>query len=271
MRLTVLGSGTLLPDDDRRSPAHLIETDRARILLDCGAGTVHGLDRHGVDWRRISHLAVSHFHTDHVGDVAPLLWALRHGMRPPRSAPLTVLGPPGIGRFMESLGEAHGAFVLDPGFPVVVVELRRRDQWADPTAQVRLSCAPAFHTEESVCWRVETPEGVVGYTGDTGEDDGVATFLRGAGVLVSECSLPDPPEIETHLTPRGVARLAATARPELLLLTHLYPFLDPEELPDLVRRAGYRGAVRTARDGTRVVLERGEAPRVEPDPGGEAA
>lgn len=271
MRLTILGSGTLVPDDDRRSPAHLVETDRARILLDCGTGTVHGLDRHGVQWPRITHVAVSHFHTDHVGDVAPLLWALKHGVRPRRVEPLTILGPPGLRRFMEALEGAHGPFVLDPGFPVAVVELGRRDAWHDPGAEVRLSCAPTFHTEASVCWRVETSDGVVGYTGDTGEDEDVATFLRGVDVLVSECSLPDPPEIETHLSPRGVARLAEVVRPALLLLTHLYPFLDPAGLPGLVREAGYHGRVRTAWDGTRVVLERGEAPRVERDPGGAPA
>lgn len=263
MRLTVLGSGTLLPDDDRRSAAHFVEHGASRVLLDCGAGTVHGFDRHGVDWRGLTHLAVSHFHTDHVGDVAALLWALKHGMRPPRTEPLTVLGPPGIGRFMEALARAHGDFVLDPGFPVSVVELEREDAWEDRAAGLRLACAPARHTDASVCWRVEAGGTAVGYTGDTGEDRGVARFLRGCDVLVSECSLPDPPEVDTHLTPRGVAALAGVAEPGLLLLTHLYPFLDPATLPDLVREAGYEGDTVTAWDGTSALVDGANPVRLE--------
>lgn len=254
MRLTVLGSGTLLPEDDRRSAAHLVESGDSRILLDCGAGTVHGFARHGVDWRRLTHLVVSHFHTDHVGDVAALLWALKHGIRPVRTRPFTVVGPPGIRRFMDALAAAHGDFVLDPGFPVRVVELEREDAWEDRGAGGRLACSPAHHTDAAVCWRVETDEGIAGYTGDTGEKAGMAEFLRGSHILVSECGVPDPPEVDTHLSPRGVAELARGVRPGLLLLTHPYPPLDPSALPDLVRAAGYDGEVVTAWDGASAVV-----------------
>lgn len=262
-RLTVLGSGTLLPDDDRRSAAHLVEVERAALLLDCGAGTVHGFDRHGIDWRRITHVAISHYHTDHVGDLPALIWALRHGCRPPRGTPLTILGPPGLGRFLESLAEAHGEYVLEPGFPVEVVELRRSADWDDPKGRFRLVCHPTSHTDRSVCYRVETTDGALGYTGDTGPDRSVTSFLSNLAVLVSECSLPDPPEIDTHLTPRSVAEMARSARPDLLLLTHLYPFLVPSEVPALVRAAGYAGKVLVAGDGTTATVEDGTARTVE--------
>lgn len=258
MRLTVLGSGTLLPDDRRRSAAHLVETGPVRLLMDCGSGTLHGFDRHGVAWRGLTHLALSHFHTDHVGDVAPLLFALKWGVRPPREAPLTVLGPPGVDGFMDALGATFGDSVADPGFPVEVVPMAREGSWEVPDAEVRLRTHPTRHTDVSVAWRVESPEGAVGYTGDTGPQPGLGGFFACVDVLVSECSFPEPAPVDTHLTPRGVAEMAREAGPGLLLLTHLYPFLDPEEAAASVTAAGFTGRVRTAWDGTRAEVLDGE-------------
>jgi len=259
MRYTVLGSGTLLPDDRHHSPAHLVETASVRLLLDCGSGTLHGFDRHRVAWRGITHLAISHFHTDHVGDLAPLLFALRHGVRPGREAPLHLLGPPGTRGLVERLAGAHGDFVTDPGFPLEVVELPRAGRWEDPRGGFLLHTHPTPHTRESIAYRVEAGGETVGYTGDTGPSDELGAFFRGASLLVSECSLADPPELDTHLSPRSVARLAREASPDLLLLTHVYPPLRPHKVPGLVREAGWEGRVEVAMDGTVVEASGGNA------------
>jgi ribonuclease BN (tRNA processing enzyme) len=226
------------------------------VLFDCGAGTVHGFDRYAVDWRTLTHVAVSHFHTDHVGDLAALLWALKHGIREgARTAPLTILGPPGLARHLDALARAHGPFIRDPGFPVVVVEMAREDRWRDRTLDLELACHPTPHTEASVAWRLDAGGLRLGYTGDTGPSDEVGEFLRGAGLLIAECAVADPPELDTHLSPSTVARLLQRARPELALLTHLYPPLEPPAVPDLVRAAGYEGRVAVARDGDTVRVD----------------
>lgn len=259
--LTILGSGTLLPDDDRRSAAHLLETEGARLLLDCGSGTVHGFDRHGVDWKGLTHVAVTHFHADHVADLVPLLFLLKYGMRPPREAPLVLLGPEGLRAYLDAQVSAFGEWVLEPGFPLQVVELAPHGSWEEPDGAFTLRAHPTPHTDRSVAYRVDTPDGTVGYTGDTGPDEAVAAFLAGSDVLVAECSFPDPPETDTHLSPRSVAAMARAAGPALLLLTHIYPFLDPESAPALVRESGYGAEVVTAWDGDRVELEAKRPPR----------
>jgi ribonuclease BN (tRNA processing enzyme) len=259
VNVTILGSGTLLPNDGRRSPAHLVEARDATLLLDCGAGTLHGFDRHRVPWRLITHVAISHFHTDHVGDLAPLLFALRHGVRPPREAALTLIGPPGLGAFLTKLAAAFGDYVADPGFPVEVVELSAGASWSDPGERITLTCHPTPHTETSLAYRVDQGGEALGYTGDTGPSDALADFFAGVPLLIAECSLEDPPSMDTHLSPRTLAALAARARPGLLVVTHLYPPLRPHRIPGLLRAAGYDGAVVVARDGTRILVRHGQA------------
>jgi len=249
LRFTVLGSGTLLPDDDRRSAAHLLEGEGMRLLLDCGSGTLHGFDRFGVAWRDLDAIALSHYHTDHLGDLAPVLFALKHGVREGRGAPLTVLGPPGLGEVLEGLRRAFGEHVEDPGFPVVARELGRSGTWEDADGRVRCRFHPTPHTDHSVAHGCEVGGAVVAYTGDTGPSPDLAEFVAGADLLVCECSVPDDRAMETHLSPSQVAELARAAQPRLLLLTHIYPPLVPEEVPGLVAGAGFTGRVELGRDG----------------------
>lgn len=262
--MRTLGSGTLLPSATRRSAAHLVEFGDVRMLLDVGFGTMHGFAEHGVDWRGLTHVVVSHFHTDHIGDLAPLLFGLTYGLpEAPRAAPLTLVGPPGFGRVLVGLATAHGEWVTRPPFPLEVVEVGRDDRVEG--AGFLLVCHPVTHTPEAVAWRVETSSGVVAYTGDTGPDPAVGPFLAGADLLVCECAVPDGSDVPIHLTPSQVAELAGAAQPGLLVLTHCYPPLDPDRTPHLVRAAGYEGAVTAARDGATYLVRAG---CVEPPPTG---
>lgn len=253
--LTVLGSGTLLPDHERHSAAFLIEEADTRILLDCGTGVIDGFSRFGLPWADVSHVALTHFHTDHIGGLAPLVFALNHGVSPPRTAPLTILGPHGTGRVIEALALAHGSFVSAPSFELSVVELTPGERWTD--GRMALDVCRTHHTESSVAYRWTGRGGTVGYTGDTGESVALMEFLVGSDLLIVECSHGDPSTAERHLTPSGVASLAGAVAPDLVMTTHVYPPLDPERVPELVQEAGYHGRVIAARDGMRVALAEG--------------
>jgi len=258
LHVTVLGSGTLVPDDRRRSAGHLVECRGGEgggeaagpvLLLDCGPGVIHGMTRFGLEPGIVTAVALSHFHADHFGDLPHLLFHLVHGLSVPRTHPLEILGPVGLRRRMEALRDAFGGFILDPPFPLEVTELPGEGEWVAHGGRMRLRAFPTGHTPEAVGYRVEGDGGTVGYTGDTGPNAGLAAFLAGVDLLLAECALPDPPSLENHLTPAGVAAMAEISSPSLLLLTHLYPSLDRREVVALVRAAGYSGPVEVAEDG----------------------
>jgi ribonuclease BN (tRNA processing enzyme) len=229
------------------------------MLLDCGSGTLHALARERLWWKGLSHIALTHFHTDHVADLAPILFALRHGVRPPREEPLVVLGPRGLAAHIDALVRAHGSYVREPGFPVQIVELGSGARWADPAGRFTLAAHATPHTEASLAYRVETGAGSLGYTGDTGPSDELGGFFRGVDALVAECSLANPPELAIHLGPTSLAELARASEPGLLVVTHLYPPLRPHRIPDQLRDAGYDRPLVVARDGTAVEIGAGAA------------
>jgi ribonuclease BN (tRNA processing enzyme) len=251
--LTVVGCGTAVPDAERVCSGFYLRSGSVRALLDCGPGVVHHLARFGLEWQRITHLALTHFHTDHIGDVPMLFFALRHGMPPGRSEPLTVLGPHGTRALIDRLAGVFGDHLRDPGFPVNFVEVDESG-----TVQLddvnRITNHPTPHTAASHAYRLETPAGAIGYTGDTGYSEEVASFLRGCEIMISECSLPDDIPVDAHLTPGRLARMARVALPRRLVVSHVFPQLDRRDVPELLARAGWGGTTVLAYDGLRIAL-----------------
>ena len=123
MRLVTLGTGTVALTPERVCAGHAVLAGDVMLLMDCGSGVTHRLAQHLPRWREITHVAFTHFHTDHISDYATLLQAWRYGQLPPRSAPLTVIGPVGTSDLLARISIMHGEWVLAPGFPVTVVEL----------------------------------------------------------------------------------------------------------------------------------------------------
>ncbi|MEK6302503.1 MAG: ribonuclease Z [Acidobacteriota bacterium] len=252
MKLTILGSGTLVPNGQRNSAGYFVETADARMMLDCGAGSVHALARYGLPWERMTHLFVSHFHVDHIGELASLFLAFRHGLRAARNEPLVVLGPRGLDRVMEGLRLAFGAKLFDPKFPVELEMLAPGESVELGPASV-LSVAKTKHSEESLAVRIDSGGRAVCYTGDTSYSKDLAGFFTGTDVLVSECSFRARREGVAHLSVEDAARMAAQAKAVRLVVTHFFFDVNDDELEREIRQF-YGGEVLIGRDGLTVEL-----------------
>jgi ribonuclease BN (tRNA processing enzyme) len=248
---TVVGCGTVVPEADRSCSAYLLDTGAVRLLLDCGPGTVRSLARVGADWSGLTDIWISHFHTDHTGDLPGLMFALTYGLLPEtRAMPLTIWGPAGTRAMLEGYAAATGPLMLEPGFPV---EVREVEPGADlvlaPGLRLRTMSTP--HTDESLALRLDAGGFALTYSGDSGSAVDLGGFARGSDLFVCECSLPDDLVGDNHLSPSAVAGFAREAAPGVLLLTHVYPqFRAAADVAALVA-AGYAGRVEMATEGWR--------------------
>jgi len=253
VRFTTLGTGTISLTRARSCAAYLLETGDVRLLIDCGSGTTRRLAELGPGWRMITHVALTHFHIDHHGDLPSLIFAWKYGFLPPRAEPLTIIGPVGTAGLLAHLSAAYGDWLLAPGFPLTIREVTPGDAVGLPSG-VRLTCCAVPHTAESVAYSMERAGRRIVYTGDTGPSDTLAAWSRGCDLLVCECSLPSAMQIPEHLTPEQCAELAAAAAPKHLALTHFYPPVEDVDIRGIIR-GRYAGPVTLAHDGWSFDLE----------------
>jgi ribonuclease BN (tRNA processing enzyme) len=255
MRLTALGTGTIALTPARVCSGYLIEAGAVRLLMDCGSGVVHRLVELGLDWAGITHVAFSHFHTDHMSDFATLVQAWRHGQLPARAEPLIVVGPAGTSDLLDRMAALHGSWVRDPGFPVEVIELPAGGS-RDLGDGVEIGCIKVPHTAESVAYSMRRGGRRLVYSGDMGYDPMFAEWARAADLLLCECSLPEEMAIESHLTPARCGALAAAALPKHLVLTHFYTPVERVDIRGIIA-AHYAGPVTLADDGSMFEIEEG--------------
>ena len=252
MELITVGTGTVAPSARRTAACQWVTRGRLKLALDCGPGTLHRLAQFELPWQEVTHVIISHFHPDHFAELPMLVYALKYACVPARQEPVVVLGPPGIVRLVKALAEGYGPWLLDPGFPIGILDVRHGEPFP-LDADTSLETFPVPHTPESVALSVMAPEGRLVYTGDTGPSADLAAWAAGCDLLLAECSLPDSQPMDIHLTPKRAGALARDARAKRLVLTHFYP---PVETTDPAKAAAARfgGPITAARDGDRFTI-----------------
>jgi ribonuclease BN (tRNA processing enzyme) len=251
-RLRALGTGTVALSAMRSCSGYLVEADETVLLVDCGSGITRRLAELGTEWQRITHIAITHFHLDHFADIPTLLYAFRYGMLPVRSAPLEIIGPPGVRELMDKLAATFGPFVTAPVFPQAIIEIEPGA--THDVGGITISAFKVPHTPESVAYSMARGGRRVVYTGDTGVSPELGAWAKDCDLLVAECSLPDAMAIPTHLTPAQAGELGQAAQPKMLALTHFYPPVEQVDIEAEVRRA-YTGPLTLTHDGWVAELE----------------
>jgi ribonuclease BN (tRNA processing enzyme) len=242
MRLTVLGSGTAIPDAERFPAGYLVEHEGSRVMVDCGPGSLRRLAQAGVSPAHLDAVLLTHYHTDHCADLAALLFALRSphlNHRPP----LTVYGAPGLLRLVAKLTEAWPW--LEPrGYQLELVE------WLPGTVDAHgfaITAIPIRHTAQSLGYRLATQAGVVALSGDADTCEELVDLAKDADAFVCDAATPDDAKIEGHLTPGLAADYAQRGGAKALVLTHFYPECEGVDLCAQAR-ARFDGEVVAATD-----------------------
>ncbi len=268
MKLTLLGTGSPIPSPDRAGSANLIEAGPHRLLVDCGRGVVMRLAAAGALPGMLSHVFLTHLHSDHVTDFNDLIttrWAMS-----PVDNPLTVTGPPGTQRFTDrtlamledDIGYRiahHDDLNWQPGVNVDEVH----DGVAWERDGVRVVAAPTDHrpVDPTVGYRFEHEGRSIVLAGDTIPCEGLDRLLANADVYVQTVIRPDLVAMvpsarfqdihDYHSSCEQAGATASKAGVGTLVLTHQVPTPMPgteQEWIDQVRAGGFTGEVVFAHD-----------------------
>lgn len=96
----LLGCGGMMPLPWRHLTSMIARLNGSSILVDCGEGTQIALRKKGWSFKPIDVICFTHYHGDHIGGLPGLLLTMGNAER---TEPLTLIGPKGLTRVVNSL------------------------------------------------------------------------------------------------------------------------------------------------------------------------
>lgn len=254
----MLGKSPSWQDAGGACSGYLIETDEAKVLLDCGNG-VFGKLRERVDYTQVDAVIVSHLHADHFLDLVPYSYALIYA---PKQQPVPVhiwdgtddparprlVAPPGaVETFRRVVGSWGNDNLIESAFRIEEYAPGDEVQLGD----IRASFHLVPHFVETFAVRTTSDgSGVIAYSADTRPGSEIIEVARGADLLIIEGTLPRPERtgVRGHLTPQEAGEHAREAGVKRVVITHISDELGDDWAREEAER-GFGGPVEIAREG----------------------
>lgn len=201
MQIIALGTGMPTPlTRAQKSANFMVELGNGDIFLfDCGTGSVENLFALQPRFAKVDKVFLSHYHTDHVGDV-DALWV--GGWGSGRYTPLHIYGPSGstpeLGAeaFVEGLKKAYAWDITgragawpDAGGQLIAHEFDYREvnNVVYNENGVRITSFPAIHAlDGSISYRLDWNGLSFVFGGDSRPNKWFMEYAKGADVIVHE-------------------------------------------------------------------------------------
>ena len=294
LHVGLCGSGSPMPDPARAGPCVAVVAGRQLFVVDSGPGSTRRLSLMQLPPQQVSAVFLTHFHSDHIGDLGELM--LQHWAAGAATQPLPVYGPTGVDQVVAGFEQAyaldrgyriahHGPQVMPPagwggaahpfaisktGPNVVVLN--------EPDLQVIAFPVDHAPVEPAVGYLFVYKSRRLVVSGDTAPSPRLEAAAHGADVLTHEGLAPNLVVMQReaalkggkwntaailhdilsyHTTPEAAAAIAQRAGVRYLLFDHIIPPLPTTALdgPFLGRAPQiFHGPIRVGQDGDFVSL-----------------
>lgn len=273
LRVTLLGTGSPIPDPNRAGPSTLVASDASRILVDAGRGVLMRLAGAGVGAPTLDAIVLTHLHSDHIcdlNDVVTTAWVTS-----PVARPQVIYGPRGTRAMVDGMLAMLAADVGyrlahhdDLGGPpeATVREVEPGDEFVVGDLTLTVGRTDHRPVEPTVGYRIAGENGIVVIGGDGVPCDELDALCAGAGVYVQTVVRDDlirpiayqrfTDILDYHSTVEDAARTATRAGVDTLVLTHMVPAPAADSEREWLAQAAahFSGTVVLAEDGTTVAV-----------------
>ena len=245
MKLTVLGSGGIVPDPQRGGPAYLLSHQDHHLLLDAGPGALRALVKTSVSLDDLDGICITHQHADHTGELFLLLDLERYRIR---KKPLWFAGT----SIVDELIDFHRNWGRQQPYELPFALERLPLPGTGNIGPFTIEGARVPHTTNSIGLRITADDHTVVYPGDCGPAKEVVKLAKDADLLILECTMPSGSPSPAHLTPEDAAEIAVQSGAKKLVLSHFPPTADVDGAVAICRKVGID--VYAAKDGVNYEL-----------------
>lgn len=226
MKLTCFGKYGPYPKGGYATSCYMITYKGKNILLDLGCSALSKVFEK-IRVQDIHAVVLSHLHADHMGDMLTLRYALMIGKKMGFiKEPIPVLLPEEPQRESSFLVEDE---LMDTTFIT--------DGMQSELLGIDLSFARMPHAVPSYAMSLCAEGKKFVYSGDTEDNEHLAMFAKDADLFLMEAALLARHKVpgSPHVSTIDAGRIAKQANARQLLVTHLLPEYDPEEVVREVR------------------------------------
>ena len=137
--ICLAGTGGMMPLPYRWLTSLMLRYEGSQLIIDCGEGTQIALKKRGWSFKPIDIICITHFHADHISGLVGLLLTMGNAER---TEPVTMIGPRGLERVVNSLR------IVAPElpFPIEFIELSE----AKATITVRDYVITAYRVHHAI-------------------------------------------------------------------------------------------------------------------------
>lgn len=232
MKLTCFGKYGPFPKGGSATSCYMLEYDGKHILIELGCGALSRvLEQY--EAKDIDAVFLSHLHADHMGDMLTFRYLLSRAQAAGEiEDPLPVYMPakPDVEAEQLASNSMIDARFIDDGMSINLFGMD-------------ISFASMPHPYPSYAMRFEADGKVFVYSGDTKDNERLAPFAKDADLFLMEAALleKDVTENSPHLSAADAGRVARQADARRMLVTHIYPKYNPDDVVEEVRQ-NYKNA-----------------------------
>jgi ribonuclease BN (tRNA processing enzyme) len=221
LKLQFIGCGDAFGSGGRFNTCFHLTGERTSLLIDCGASSLIAMKQLGIDRNAIEAIVVTHFHADHFGGIPFFILDAQFFSK--RTAPLTIVGPPGLPQWYERVMETGfpGSSQTPPKFELELREIAAGD--TIKLGETGISAFQALHGPPGgpyLAVRIDAEGRAVAYTGDSEWTPELVDAAKGTDLFIAEAYFREK-RIHTHLSLSSIEEHLPELATRKLVLTHM--------------------------------------------------
>ncbi|MGI6160657.1 MAG: MBL fold metallo-hydrolase [Christensenellales bacterium] len=220
MKLTILGCNGPFSAKGGACSGYLFEHGDTALLADCGSGVLEKLMAH-IEPSRLSAVLLSHLHFDHIADMPIFGYYMQFKdmLEPPA---------PAIPIFAPASPLTERGLLSSPYFALSNLF----NGFNQSFGSISVTAFKATHSLETYALKFEANGTSIFYTADTRMSREIIAAAAGCRLLLCDAVLPQRlvTDKTPHMSALDAGELAHQCGCETLILTHLCPLIDSDEI-----------------------------------------